>query len=204
MNLVPRMRKRNLRRVDFRRHHLGCATSHHHLGCHHPPPRLHRHAVTLAWCGIGTRRRRIAPGRRRISPGREYVLGSEYEREGGDYTSAPAATLVRASRGWIIRAWLRRTAINRGTPSISAIAALRRLVSTATGSSSSVRLPLYSEAARCAGQSYSCWNRNGQPTGAIRTSTRSDCEGWFRRAIRSAESRRRAAPIRCVCSALLK
>ena len=157
--------KRNLRRVDFRRHHLGCRHRHHHLGCHHHRrPGCHRHRRNF---GLVRNRNATAPdssgSAENKSGARSTSSVLSTSAKAVDYTSAPAANCT-SEPGVDYKSAAAKNRDYRGTPAYRdcCVAEARK---HGHRSSSSGDCHCYSEAARCAGQSYSCWNRNGQPTG---------------------------------------
>ncbi len=148
--------KRNLRRVDFRRHHRGCRHRHHHLGClrHHRGCLRHRRNFGLVRNRNGTAPDSSGPAENTFVARRTSSILSTRARA-VDYTSEPAADCRSAAA---------KNHDYRGTPaSRDSSVAVARKHGRCLRSSDDCHC--YSEATRCAGQSYSRWNRNGQPTG---------------------------------------
>src|SRR6266850_244323 len=174
--------KRNPRRVDFLRHHRGCRR-HRHLGCHH-----HRRNFGLVRNRSGTAPDSSGPAENKSGARSTSSVLSTSERaldytraRGVDCTSEPGVDYRSAAA--------KHRDCCRGTPAYRdcCVAEARKhdhcsnsrdyccwtteyRGSTAAEarkrdrrSSSSDDCHCYSEAARCAGQSYSRRNRNGQP-----------------------------------------
>ena len=144
--------ERNRRHADFRRHHRGCRLllrcRHHHLGCHH-----HRR-------NFGSARNRSATG--------QDSSGPVENKSGARSTSSVLSTGAKAAECRSEPGVDCKSAVGkhhdccRGTPASrdSSVAEARK---NGRRSNSPDDCCCYSEAARCAGQSYSRRNPNGPP-----------------------------------------